>query len=154
MFYPLFINLKNKKILVIGGGKVGSRRALYLLKAGAIVVIISKEFNRKLLKTKNKNLKLIKKDINNKNLNEISLKDYFLIITATSDKKINERITSKIKKINKKLKNDILICRADKYLNGDVVFPAYIAKKGIGITSFGKNPKIIKRIKNFISREV
>ena len=150
MYYPLFIDLKNKKILVIGGGRVGSRRALYLLKAGALVTVISKEFDKK-LKIKNKNLKLIKRDITK---TKINLSDYFLVVVATNDKKINEKITNKTKKINKKLKNKIMICRADSYLNGDVVFPAYIAKKGIGITSFGKNPKIIKRIKNFISREV
>ena len=43
MFYPLFIDLKGKKVLVVGGGKVGTRRALYMLKAGAEVIVISKE---------------------------------------------------------------------------------------------------------------
>jgi len=133
MYYPLFIDFKNKKVLVLGGGKVGSRRALYLLKAGAIVTVISKEFDKKL---KNKKLKLIKKDI--KNL-KIDFKKYFLIIITTNDKKINESIS-------KRIKNKTLVCRADKHSVGDVVFPAYIVKKGIGITSFGKDTKKIKKI--------
>ena len=154
MYYPLFINLKNKKILIIGGGKVGSRRALYLLKAGALVTVISKEFDKK-LETKNKHLKIIKKEINEKNLNEISLKNYFLVITATNDKKINEKITNKTKKINKTLKNKLLVCRADKPSDGDVIFPAVSDVKEVKIayTSFGKNPRLIKRIKGIIENE-
>ena len=148
MFYPLFINLKNKKILVIGGGRVGSRRALYLLKAGALVTVISKEFDKK-LEIKNKNLKIIKKEINEKNLNEISLKNYFLVIIATNDKKINGKIINKIKK------NKTLVCRADKPSDGDVIFPAVSGVKEVKIayTSFGKNPRLIKRIKGIIENE-
>jgi|SRR3989338_3084664 len=145
MFYPLFINLKNKKILVIGGGRVGSRRALYLLKAGALVAVISKEFDKK-LEIKNKNLKIIKKDITKIKIN---VSGYFLVVIATNDKKINDKIINKIKK------NKTLVCRADKPSDGDVIFPAVSSVKEIKIayTSFGKNPRLIKRIKGIIENE-
>ena len=145
MFYPLFINLKNKKILVIGGGRVGSRRALYLLKAGALVAVISKEFDKK-LEIKNKNLKIIKKDITKIKIN---VSGYFLVVIATNDKKINDKIINKIKK------NKTLVCRADKPSDGDVIFPAVSSVKEVKIayTSFGKNPRLIKRIKGIIENE-
>ena len=147
MYYPLFIDLKNKKILVIGGGRVGSRRALYLLKAGALVTVISKEFDKK-LEIKNKHLKIIKKEINEKNLNEISLKNYFLVITATNDKKINEKIT-------KKIKNRALVCRADNYRLGNVIFPAVLkaGKNTLAFTTFGKNPKLSKEVKRVLKQQ-
>lgn len=147
MYYPLLIDLKNKKVLIIGGGKVGSRRALYLLETGALVTVISKKFDKILLKIKNKNLKLIKKDINKAKIN---FSDYFLIIIATNDKKINKKIINKIKKINKN--NKILVCRADKHSDGNVIFPAVSKIKNIKIayTSSGKNPKLIKKIKKII----
>ncbi len=140
MYYPLFVNLKNKKILIIGGGKVGSRRALYLLKAGATIIVISMDFDKKLGPIKNKNLKLIKKDINKLKIN---FKDYFLVIIATNDKKTNERLT-------KSIKNNSLVCRADKHSKGNVIFPAYVKKKGIGITSFGKKTSVVKKLKSMI----
>ena len=145
MYYPLFIDLKNKKILVIGGGRVGSRRALYLLKAGALVAVISKEFDKK-LEIKNKNLKIIKKDITKIKIN---VSGYFLVVIATNDKKINDKIINKIKK------NKTLVCRADKPSDGDVIFPAVSSVKEIKIayTSFGKNPRLIKRIKGIIENE-
>jgi precorrin-2 dehydrogenase/sirohydrochlorin ferrochelatase len=144
MYYPLFINLKNKKVLIIGGGKVGSRRAKYLLKAGAIVTVISKEFNKELLKVKNRNLRLIKKKTDNK----INYTNYFLIIISTNDKKINEKLT-------KKIKNKTLVCRADKHSDGNVVFPAVskIGKNIVAFTTLGKNPKLSKKLKGLIENE-
>ncbi len=145
MHYPLFIDLKNKRILIVGGGNVGSRRALYLLKAGALVTVISKEFDKK-LKIKNKKLKLIKKDITKVKIN---LSGYFLVVAATNNKKINERIVNKINK------NKILACRADKPSDGNVIFPAVSSVKEVKIayTSFGKSPRLIKKIKGIIDNE-
>lgn len=141
MYYPLFIDLKNKKILIIGGGKVGSRRAGYLLHAGASVTVISKEFNKKLSIIKNKKLKLIKKDVNKCKIN---FEDYFLVVIATNDKKINAKITKKIK--------ETLICRADKHTDGDVVFPAVAKGNTVAFTTFGKDPKLSKKIKELLKK--
>ena len=39
--YPVMLNLTGKTVLVAGGGKVASRKVLSLLKAGALVTVIS-----------------------------------------------------------------------------------------------------------------
>jgi siroheme synthase-like protein len=41
MFYPVFLNLKNKRIVVIGGGEVAERKVESLLATGALIVLIS-----------------------------------------------------------------------------------------------------------------
>ncbi len=40
--YPVILGVKNKKCVVIGGGRVAQRKALALLKAGAQVYCLSK----------------------------------------------------------------------------------------------------------------
>ena len=40
MRYPLFLDLRGRRVVVVGGGTVGSRRAQGLLDAGAHVVVI------------------------------------------------------------------------------------------------------------------
>ncbi len=40
-YFPLFLDLVNKPVLVVGGGEVASRKVEALLKAGANVTIVS-----------------------------------------------------------------------------------------------------------------
>lgn len=40
-YFPLFLDLINKPVLVVGGGEVASRKVEALLKAGADVTIVS-----------------------------------------------------------------------------------------------------------------
>ncbi|HBR22381.1 MAG TPA: siroheme synthase, partial [Nitrospiraceae bacterium] len=43
VYYPVLLNLKGKKVIVAGGGKVAERKALPLLRSGAEVTVISPE---------------------------------------------------------------------------------------------------------------
>ena len=45
-FLPVFLNLKGKKCLVVGGGEVAVRKASVLLQAGAVVKIVAPELNK------------------------------------------------------------------------------------------------------------
>lgn len=42
-FFPLFLNLEGKRVLVVGGGAVAERKALELADAGARVFVVAKE---------------------------------------------------------------------------------------------------------------
>lgn len=46
--YPVMMNLEQRKVLVIGGGRVARRKVGSLLDSGASVVIISPELDREL----------------------------------------------------------------------------------------------------------
>ena len=41
MWFPLFINLENKKVLVIGGGKVALKKIKKVLEYGADVTVVT-----------------------------------------------------------------------------------------------------------------
>ncbi len=43
MSYPLHLELRDRRVLVVGGGNVASRRVLSLLDAGAVVVVVAPE---------------------------------------------------------------------------------------------------------------
>lgn len=44
-FLPVFLDIKNKTCLVVGGGEVAARKAMMLLRAGAQVSVVSPELN-------------------------------------------------------------------------------------------------------------
>src|SRR5258707_9934739 len=42
--YPVVLRLRDRRVLVVGGGKVGARKAAGLLEVGAHVVVVSPRF--------------------------------------------------------------------------------------------------------------
>ncbi|MFZ2456067.1 MAG: bifunctional precorrin-2 dehydrogenase/sirohydrochlorin ferrochelatase [Candidatus Altiarchaeia archaeon] len=145
MHYPLFIDLAGKEVLVAGGGKIATRRALVLHENGARVTVVSKGFSKEL--KANKDIRLIKKDLRNEGFD---LSPYFLVVTATDDSKVNEGLGVRAKK------NKILINRADKCEAGDVIIPATADVRGhpIAFTTLGKDPKLAKEIKTLIENAI
>ena len=85
-FFPLFINIKNKKVLIIGAGKIAYRKAKTLLKYGACVLVVTKEIKEE----KFKSLKNI--DIILGEFSENLLENTFMVICATDNKELNEKI--------------------------------------------------------------
>ncbi len=143
MYLPLHINLRGKKVLIIGLGKVGKRRAEKLLKAGASVTAI----DRRKVRVK-KGVRFIQKSLRRNDIP--SLKKYFLVVASTDDKKLNAAIARNAKR------EGCLINRADLFKNGNILFPA-VVKTGAGIISFatiGRNPRLSKQIKKALKHEL
>ncbi len=89
VYYPAFLNLKGKKAIVIGGGKVAERKILALLKTGANMTVISPEITKKIVNTKNKGkIKHICRQYR-----KGDLKNAFLVIAATDYPVINEQVS-------------------------------------------------------------
>lgn len=89
LYYPAFINLRGKKCVVVGGGKVAERKVIALLKAGAEVEVISPCLTTLLRKycvagrIRHKERQYRKGDLG----------EAFLVIAATSDEGINKRVS-------------------------------------------------------------
>jgi siroheme synthase-like protein len=48
MFYPVYLNLKNKRVVVIGGGEVAERKVESLVGTGASITVISPDVTSRL----------------------------------------------------------------------------------------------------------
>lgn len=142
MYLPLHVEMRGKKVLIVGLGKVGRRRAEKLLNAGAKVNAIDRK------KLKANGVRTIQKELGPGNLP--SFKGYFLVITSTGDKKLNDAVTARARK------DGCMVNRADlPAKGGDVVFPA-VVETDVGTFSFttlGKNPRLSKRVKEAFERE-
>lgn len=138
MFFPVFLNIENKKCLVIGGGKVAFRKINKLLKYKARLTVISKNIIKeiKLLK----NIKIIEKEFEEYDNLEY-LKKFFLIIAATNDKKLNDNIA------NICIKENILINNVSSKDNMNCRFGVSIEKEeySIAVSAKGNPSKAIKK---------
>ena len=89
IYYPAFLNLEDKKTVVVGGGKVAERKILGLLNAQAEVTVVSPVITKRLEKEEQKGRirhicrKYRKGD----------LKNAFLVIAATDSEETNEKVS-------------------------------------------------------------
>ena len=87
---PIFINIRKKPCIVIGGGDIALRKINLLLKAQAMVDCLSPSFSRDIKNlSKDGHITLI-----NKSFDQTDIKDYSIIIAATDDKSVNSLISS------------------------------------------------------------
>ncbi|XRO75317.1 precorrin-2 dehydrogenase/sirohydrochlorin ferrochelatase family protein [Methanocaldococcus sp. 28A] len=146
---PVLLSFDGKKVAIFGCGNVGKRRAKKILKNGGIVDIYSKEFDDEIkkLKENNKNLNLIKTDINqlsDEELKNIIMK-YDFIVAA-----INEEINKRIVKLSRDLNKFVNSSTNEKEIN--FIIPAYTEVDEVifSIYTKGKSPLIAKHIRIFV----
>ncbi len=141
------LNLRDRRVVVFGGGKVAERRVAKLLSAGARVKVVSKSFTRTIKKLEGQNLTLIKAELSEANIAQ-HLRDALLVFAATDDAELNETIANLARREGK------LVNRADGV--ADFVVPASfeVGDVIIAVSTHGKSPATAKIIKRRIKKAV
>ena len=81
-YFPVNINIENKKCFVIGGGTVAKRKANMLLDFGADVTVVAEE-----LKQDFEGCKVLKKPFEYDDI-----KSAFFVVASTDNKKLNSEL--------------------------------------------------------------
>jgi siroheme synthase-like protein len=135
--FPMFISLDNKKIVIFGGGKVAYRRANTLLLFHAEITVVTPQMCEDMGNLVSSNpIQLIKENYDENYIN----KDTFMVIAATNDNMVNEKIYNKCKETN------ILVNNASNQLQCDFFFPAIVLDDEIvvGVSGNGNNHKEVR----------
>ena len=90
-FFPVSIDLNNKNILVIGAGKIALRKVKTLLEYNANITVITKKVVEKEFFDLEKENKI--KILKNQEFEEKFLEDTFLVVSATDNKELNDKIS-------------------------------------------------------------
>jgi precorrin-2 dehydrogenase/sirohydrochlorin ferrochelatase len=128
---PLFIDLRDKCIVIFGGGHVGERKAKVFCAYG-LTKVVSTSFTDELLRMADNGLiDAIVDDL--KDVDKF-LTDVFLVVPATNNRHLNDIIADHAKARN------ILVNQVDGI--GEVIMPSIITKDDIhvGISTMGKSP--------------
>ncbi|EKF50028.1 siroheme synthase [Thermosipho africanus H17ap60334] len=139
-YLPVILNIKGKKCLIVGGGKVAARKIKYLL--GKVeITVISKDFCRE-IKDMN-GIKLVKKEYESSDL-----EGFDIVIAATNDERTNKQIF-----LDARNKN-VLVNNATSKEDCDFLMPAFFNYKDfiVAVSSFGNSPKRAKNLKEKIKR--
>ncbi len=150
-YYPVFLNLSGKKTVVVGGGKTAERKVITLLKAGALVKVISPKITTTLEKLRGKDLLTHLK----RHYKKGDIKGTFLVIAGTSSARINTKIAQDAKhpgigpEASGRLINVI-----DTPSEGNFIAPS-IVKRGlltIAISTEGSSPAAAKVVRKEIEK--
>lgn len=137
--YPITLNIENRKCFIIGGGNIAYLKAGPLLKAGAIVTVISPEISEgfKILE------ELGKVHVVLKEVEEEDYKDAFLIIAATNSPEVNEQIYK-----NAHENQLVNVISNNELTNFHIPATLHRGKLSISISTNGASPQLAKKIRN------
>lgn len=143
-YFPLFIDISNKKILVVGAGNIAYRRIKTLIPFKAQIRIVASNIDDRILDIKD----ILK--IKNKDFEEKDLENMDIVLACTNNKELNTYI------VNLAAKNNVLYNSCTNKEECNFYFPSIILDEDIciGLNAYGKNHSKVKEIRQSIERKV
>ncbi|VFP88573.1 siroheme synthase CysG [Candidatus Erwinia haradaeae] len=141
-YLPIFANLRQKPVLVVGGGQTAARKIQLLTQAGANVRVVSWKLSKTLLDMLATNhLQWIAKIYHPNQLEQV-----FLVIAATNDSQLNSRIYQDA------TDRYLLANVVDELPNCSFIFPSIIDRSPvvIAISSGGTAPVLSRSLREKI----
>jgi uroporphyrin-III C-methyltransferase/precorrin-2 dehydrogenase/sirohydrochlorin ferrochelatase len=138
-YLPLFVDLKDRKCLVVGGGEIAARKAGLLRKANAAVSIVAPQVSS----STQAMIDAGEVDWLNAVFQAELLSDQFLVIAATDDEAVNRDVHHHAKAKN------ILINVADSPELCDFILPSILDRSPIvvAISSGGASPILARQLR-------
>ena len=144
-YYPVNLDILNRKCLIVGGGSVGTRKVLTLLDCGAIVTVVSPDATEKLLElADNGSIRREKRFYLASDLDGM-----FLVIGATDNEELNRQISADAEKLN-------MLCNiADRPEVCNFILPAIVNRGDlvISISTSGKSPAFAKKLRKELEKQ-
>jgi precorrin-2 dehydrogenase/sirohydrochlorin ferrochelatase len=143
-YYPIFLDMKGKDCLVVGGGSVGARKAATLEKCGANVTVVSDRFSDRFDELRNSSICLEKKAYEKKDV-----KGMFLVFAATNDAGLNQQIKADASGLN------ILCNVADAPGKSDFLVPSTVDRGDLilAVSTSGSSPAMARRIRQDLENQ-
>ena len=138
-YYPVNLDIRGRRCLVVGGGRVGTRKVDTLLLCGAAVTMVSPEVSPAVRQLAAEKAVILKQ----RPYRSSDVEGMFLVIGATDDETLNRQINADAERRN-------LLCNiADRPEICNFILPA-IVRRGdfvMAISTAGKSPAFAKHIR-------
>lgn len=149
-YFPLFVNLEKKKILVVGAGKIATRRIGALLEFGAHITVTAPKASKQVEAWAKEGRMACRLCEYRPGL----IKDYFrdsdLVLAATSDPMVNEAVWAECKKLGIPVNVSSDKTKCDFYFPGLAVNGETV----VGVTAGGSDHVLAKELTERIRKEV
>ncbi len=145
-YFPAFINIENKSILIIGAGNIALEKLDKLIKFTKNITILAPEAKYNIYK-------LIKKynlTFHQKEYERGDIDNFDIVIIATNDIKLQEEIFKESRE------KKILVNSVDNKKFCDFIFPSFIKKDNltIAISTNGVSPAFAKKFRLYLEDKI
>ncbi|WP_457746118.1 precorrin-2 dehydrogenase/sirohydrochlorin ferrochelatase family protein [Sulfurimonas sp.] len=145
-YFPAFLKLDNRKILIVGGGHIAYEKLEHLLDFTKDIYLIAENFSEDMLtKMNSKNLQY-----ETRAYSKGDIKDFAIVVVAVDDISLQGAIFKESKSYN-------CLCNAvDATEYCDFIFPSYI-KKGdltVAVSTSGASPAMAKHLRIYLQKMI
>jgi len=143
-FYPVFLNLRGRRAVVVGGGAVAEQKVLGLLDAGAHVTVVSRETTPRLEDLAAQGAI----EVRRRPYRRGDLADAWLAIAATDDRAVNDAVWAEAEE------EGIPLNAVDDLDHCSFIAPA-IHREGdvtVAVSTSGKSPALAVRLRDRIAK--
>jgi len=141
-FYPVNINIENKKCVVVGGGKIAYDKIIGLLEAGANVEVIAPKICTEIENLRDK-VKILRENYSAEKISE-----GVILIAATNNSALNQQIAN-----DARAKNFLVNIVDD--ISSDFIVPSRIRRGDflLAISTGGSSPAFSKFARKMLERD-
>lgn len=141
-YYPILLNIQDKKCLVVGGGNVAWRKVCSLKDAGARVTVVSPEFCPEM--EKETGIERIQQKYEEGFLNGV-----LVVVASTDDEEVNKKVYYDAVKMG------ILVNVVDRPEFCSFIVPATIMRGdlSISISTGGASPALARNIRESLEKQ-
>ncbi|VAX22023.1 Precorrin-2 oxidase @ Sirohydrochlorin ferrochelatase activity of CysG [hydrothermal vent metagenome] len=144
-FYPIFLDIKGKKCLVVGGGSVAERKVKSLLKFAAKVTVVAPQVSPEIENLAvNQNLTIVKA-----RFEPSHMENAVLAIGSANSKEVNQTVYNEAEKLK------IPVNIVDQPELCTFMVPSLVRRGdlSIAISTSGKSPAVAKTVRKLLEAE-
>lgn len=145
-YYPIYLDIEDRSVVIIGGGNVCARKAETMMKYGARVTIVSPEFTDEIEQWARDGSLSIRR----KPYDAADLDGAHIVIASTDDQSVNEQIAADCRgrRIPVNVVDVTPLC--------EFIVPAIIEKGSIqiAVSTGGKSPALARTLKEDLQRAI
>lgn len=144
-YYPIFLNIRGKRCVVVGGGPVALRKVNILLEHEASVKVISPELCPELSQlAKSRAIQVLQR-----NYNGGDLQGALITIAATDDGEINNKVAEEARA------KGVLVNVVDDSEHSDFIVPSQFRRGDItiAVSTAGKSPALARKIRTRLEED-
>ncbi len=134
-YFPLFVDLRDRRCVVVGGGHLALRKAELIAKAGARITVVAPKIDERLAQLAHE--RYVRKFSAN------DVKEAVLVIAATDDPAVNRAVSEAARKHN------VPVNVVDDAKLSNVIFPSNVDRSPlvIAISSGGASPVLLRQLR-------